>query len=352
MTLDLRYPAQPASTPWPAAEWPRGSLPVATDKTKLEGLLAHAFSPDAQPAMGETHAFVAIQGGRIVAERYAGGQYTAAATYPSWSMAKSITQLLIGFLAAEDAIDADAPINAPEWQAEDDPRAMLTWTQLLHMSSGLEFVEDYIDGTRSDVIEMLFGKGKDDVAAYAAAKPLAVEPDTVFNYASGTSNILARALGLKVGRRRDNVKAFMQARLFGPLGITSAIPKFDEKGTFIGSSYCFMRAEDFARIGLLALRGGVWNGQRLLPQSWIDFARTPGPVQPEDKDRGYGAHWWLDMFSANGFSMNGYAGQWVACCPDRDLIVVRHGNSVNEAAAQRQEAAYQWVRQAMSCFGA
>jgi CubicO group peptidase (beta-lactamase class C family) len=352
MTLDLRYPSQPSSTPWPAAEWPRGPLPASTDKAKLDGLLAHAFSAEAQPAMGETHAFVAIQGGRIVAERYAGGQYTAASTYPSWSMAKSITQLLIGFLAAEETIDVDAPINAPEWQGEDDPRAMLSWTQLLHMSSGLEFVEDYIDGARSDVIEMLFASGKDDVASYAAGKPLAHAPDTVFNYASGTSNILARALGLKVGRRRDNVKAFMQARLFGPLGVTGAIPKFDEKGTFIGSSYCFMRAEDFARIGLLALRGGMWDGQRLLPQSWIDFARTPGPVQPEDKDRGYGAHWWLEMFSPGGFSMNGYAGQWVACCPDRDLIIVRHGDSVNEATAQRQEAAYQWVKQAMSCFGA
>jgi CubicO group peptidase (beta-lactamase class C family) len=351
MTLDLRYPAQPASTPWPAVAWPRGPLPSTTDRAKLEGLLDLAFSVESHPAMGETHAFLAVQGGRVVAERYAGGQHTAASTYPSWSMAKSITQLLIGFLAAEEAIDIDAPLNAPEWQAEDDPRALLTWTQLLHMSSGLEFVEDYIDGTRSDVIEMLFASGKDDVAAYAASKPLAHAPDTVFNYASGTSNILARAMGLKVGRRRDNVKAFMQARLFGPLGITSAIPKFDEKGTFIGSSYCFMTAEDFARIGLLALRGGMWDGNRLLPQSWIDFARTPGPVQPAEQDRGYGAHWWLDMFSPGGFSMNGYAGQWVACCPERDLVVVRHGDSVNEAAAQRQQAALEWLRQAMACFG-
>ena len=137
--------------------------------------------------------------------------------------------------------------------------------------------------------------------------------------------------------------------LFGPLGVQHAVPKFDAAGTFIGSSYCFMRAEDFARIGLLALRGGVWNGARLLPESWIDFARTPGPAQPDD-GRGYGAHWWLEMFSPGGFSMNGYAGQWVACCPHRDLILVRHGNSVNDAATLRQEAALQWVRDAMACF--
>lgn len=352
MTPDLRYPAQPVSTPWPTAEWPRGELPAATDKARLDALLNRAFSAEVQTDMGETHAFLAVQGGRIIAERYAGGPHTATSTYPSWSMAKSITQLLIGFLAAEGAVDVDAPIKPPEWQADDDPRSRLTWTHLLHMSSGLQFVEDYIDGARSDVIEMLFASGKDDVAGYAAAKPLAHAPDTVFNYASGTSNILSRAMGLKVGRRRENVKTFMLARLFGPLGITSAIPKFDEKGTFIGSSYCFMSAQDFARIGLLALRGGMWEGRRLLPQSWIDFARTPGPVQPEEKDRGYGAHWWLGMFSPGGFSMNGYGGQWVACCPDRDLIVVRHGNSINEAAAQRQEAAYQWLKQAMACFAA
>jgi CubicO group peptidase (beta-lactamase class C family) len=343
------YPAQPSDTPWPAQDWPRGDLPDAADGAKLTVLLDHAFGPEGLAAMGETHAFLAIQRGRIVAERYAGGEHTAASTYPSWSMAKSITQLLIGFLVAEGRIDVDAPLNAPEWAGADDPRAKLTWTHLLRMASGLEFREDYVDGAVSDTIAMLFGDGKDDMGAFAANKPLAHWPDTVFNYASGTTNILARALGRLVGGGEQGMRDFMEARLFAPLGINTFIPKFDGIGTFIGSSYCFLRAEDFARIGLLALRGGVWDGARLLPESWIDFARTPGPAQPED-GRSYGAQWWLNTFSQDGFSMNGYAGQWTACCPHRDLIVVRHGNSVNEAGVLRQEAAHGWVRDAMACF--
>ncbi len=350
MTL-ASFPAQPTETPWPERDWPRGELPASADAARLTALLDKAFDPAAHGAMGETHAFLAVQRGRIVAERYAGGEHTADSTYPSWSMAKSITQLLIGFLAAEGAIDVAAPLAAPEWRGADDPRAKLTWTQLLHMSSGLEFREDYVDGSVSDTLEMLFAGGKDDVAAYAANKPLAHWPDTVFNYASGTSNILARALGQVVGGGAAGMRAFMEKRLFGPLGVQHAVPKFDAAGTFIGSSYCFMRAEDFARIGLLALRGGVWNGARLLPESWIDFARTPGPAQPDD-GRGYGAHWWLEMFSPGGFSMNGYAGQWVACCPHRDLVVVRHGNSVNAAEALRQDAARDWLIEAVACFGA
>lgn len=349
MTL-IPYPAQPTETPWPTRDWDRAAPPSTADMAKLTALLDAAFAAEAHATMGETHAFLAIHQGRIVVERYAGGVYTADATYPSWSMAKSITQLLIGFLVAEGRIDIGASLNAPEWlTTPDDPRAKLTWNQLLHMSSGLEFREDYIDGAVSDTIEMLFASGKDDMGAYAANKPLAHWPDKVFNYASGTSNILARALGDIVGGGEPGMRAFMAERLFDPLGITDPIPKFDAAGTFIGSSYCFMRAEDFARIGLLALRGGVWNGERLLPESWLDYARTPGPAQPED-GRGYGAHWWLGAFSKDGFSMNGYAGQWVACCPHRDLIVVRHGNSVNDATAPRQEAVVAWMKEAIACF--
>lgn len=349
MTALPALPAFGADAVWPDRDWERGKLPGSVDADTLDALLGHAFSPESHTGLGETYAFIAIHQGRIVAERYLGGAFTAASTYPSWSMAKSITQLLTGFLAAEGKVDIDAPFDAPEWREPGDPRAAITWTHLLRMASGLSFREDYVDGAVSDVIEMLFASGASDMGAFAASKPLAAKPDTLFNYASGTTNIIARALKNLIGGGEAGMRAFMTERLFAPLGIASAIPKFDESGTFIGSSYCFMRAEDFARIGLLALRGGNWCGQQLLPASWIDFARTPGPAQPED-GRGYGAQWWLNMFSPGGFSMNGYEGQWVACCPHRDLILVRHGKSVNEAAALRQDAARDWLIAAMACF--
>lgn len=349
MTALPDLPAFGPDALWPDRDWARGRLPASADGETLARLADHAFSADAHAAMGETHAFLAIHKGRIVAERYAGGAYTADATYPSWSMAKSITQLLTGFFVATGDVDPAAPFDAPEWREPGDPRAAITWTHLLRMASGLTFREEYIDGAVSDTIEMLFASGKDDMAAYAAAKTLEAAPDTRFNYASGTTNILARALKDLVGGGADGMKTFMHQRLFGPLGIEKTIPKFDGAGTFIGSSYCFMRAEDFARIGLLALRGGNWRGEQLLPASWIDFARTPGPAQPDDGRR-YGGQWWLDMFSPGGFSMNGYEGQWVACCPHRDLILVRHGKSTNGPEALRQDAARDWLIAAMACF--
>lgn len=349
MTALPDLPAIGPDAVWPGRDWDRAALPSSADGERLARLIERAFSPGAVDAMGETHAFLAIHKGRIVAERYAGGDYTADATYPSWSMAKSITQLLTGFLVAEGRIDIAAPFDAPEWREPGDPRAAITWTHLLRMASGLVFREDYIDGEVSDTIEMLFASGKEDMAAYAAAKPLEAAPDTLFNYASGTTNIIARALKDIVGGGAAGMTAFMTDRLFAPLGIEKTIPKFDTSGTFIGSSYCFMRAEDFARIGLLALRGGAWRGQQLLPKRWIDFARTPGPAQPDDGRR-YGGQWWLDMFSPGGFSMNGYEGQWVACCPHRDLIVVRHGKSTNGPDALRQDAARDWLIDAMACF--
>ncbi|MFT3811531.1 MAG: serine hydrolase [Micropepsaceae bacterium] len=349
MTGLPHLPAFGADAAWPDRDWAREKLPASADADTLDALVSHAFSPASHTGMGETHAFIAIHKGRIVAERYLGGAYTPDATYPSWSMAKSITQLLTGFLVAEGKVDAAAPFDAPEWREPGDPRATISWTDLLQMASGLTFREDYIDGGVSDVIEMLFASGAGDMGAFAASKPLEAPPGTRFNYASGTTNILARALKDLVGGGEAGMRAFMQTRLFGPLGIEKKIPKFDGSGTFIGSSYCFMRAEDFARFGLLALRGGNWRGQQILPKSWIDFARTPGPAQPED-GRGYGAQWWLNMFSPGGFSMNGYEGQWVACCPHRDLILVRHGKSTNGPDALRQDAARDWLIAAMAVF--
>ena len=165
---------------------------------------------------------------------------------------------------------------------------------MLRMSSGLAFVEDYDPEHPSDVIAMLYGEGKDDVAAYAAAKPLAHEPGRFWSYSSGTTNIVSRCLSRALDAFGPDFEAFMRERLFEPLGMTSAMPKFDAAGTFIGSSFCFCTARDFARFGLLYLRDGVWEGRRILPAGWVDYARTETWRQPTD-DIPYGAHWWLGV---------------------------------------------------------
>jgi len=317
-------PLQPLGTPWPTQAWPTGEIEPVSNRAAIDELAAGFFAPRSAVAMGATHALLVVQGGRLVLERYA-PDFGPDVTCHSWSMAKSITHALVGLAVGDGRLDVSRPADAPEWRTPGDPRGGITLDQLLRMSSGLEFVEEYTPGQSSDVIEMLFGSGKDDVAAFAAGKPLAHPPGGFMAYASGATNIVSRRLGQALGPGGEAFGVFMRERLFDPLGMTSAQPRFDPAGTFIGSSYCFCTPRDFARFGLLYLRDGVWDGRRLLPEGWVDYGRTPTWRQPDAVDGPYGAHWWLDAFGPGTFSANGYDGQFIILRPDRDLIVVRNG---------------------------
>jgi CubicO group peptidase (beta-lactamase class C family) len=303
-----------------SGDWPTGPLPAHVSHARFEESIGQGFAP----ALGETWAVVVIHAGRLVFERYGPGR-SADDTCRSWSMAKSITQALAGILVRDGKLDIRAPADVPEWASPGDPRGAITLDQLLRMSSGLAFTETYVSGEPSDVIEMLFGAGQSDTAAFAAGFPLAHPPDSYFYYSSGTTNIVSRCLARALGASGPGFEAFMRERLFDPLGMTSATARFDAAGTFIGSSFVFATARDFAKFGQLYLQDGVWEGRRLLPEGWVDYARTPTFQQADCIDGPYGAHWWLDMAGPGTFSANGYDGQYIVVCPDRDLVLVRHG---------------------------
>jgi CubicO group peptidase (beta-lactamase class C family) len=342
MTL-IPLPTQPSNTLWPTQDWPQGEL-HDVDRSAFHALIAAAFAAKSTPELGETHALLVVQGGRITFERYGEG-FEQSSTHHSWSKAKSITQALIGLLVKDGKLDIKAPAPVPEWR--NDARAEITLDHLLRMSSGLKFIEDYAPGGgTSDVIAMLFNEGKEDVAAYAANLPLEHKPGTFWSYASGTTNIVSRIAAQTLGAYGRDFKRFMSTRLFQPLGIHSAIPRFDKAGVFVGSSYCFMTARDFARFGLLYLRDGLWDGRRLLPEGWVDYARTPTYQQPGDADNRYGAHWWLDIAGPHSFSANGYDGQYTIIAPDRDLIIVRHG--VTPLAIK--DNLKHWIGKLAACF--
>lgn len=338
-----KLPEQSRDTPWPTQEWPTGTL-RDVERTTFDALVAEAFAARTTSSLGETHALLIVQGGRITFERYGEG-FTAESTHHSWSKAKSITQALIGLLVKDGKLDIRAVADVPEWKQ--DARGAITLDQLLRMSSGLKFTEDYApSGGTSDVIAMLFQEGKDDVAAYAAAQPLEHAPGTYWSYASGTSNIVSRIASRTLNAYGPAFEQFMRERLFEPIGIRSAIPKFDAAGTFIGSSFCFMTARDFARFGLLYLRDGIWEGRRVLPDGWVDYARTPTYQQPGVDSNRYGAHWWLDFGGPGSFSANGYDGQFTIIAPDRDLIIVRHGST----PLVLKDNLKSWIGKLAGCF--
>jgi CubicO group peptidase (beta-lactamase class C family) len=328
----IALPPQPDGVPWPTEEWPAGEVPGGV---ALEELLAQAF--DETGPLATTYAVVVVQGGRLVAERYGGAlehfdrppdPVTAETPLLSWSMAKSMLQATVGLLVGDSRLDLDAPLDVPEWAGADDPRQAITLRHLLAMRDGLDFVEDYVDDRASDVIAMLFGDGQADMAHFAADRPLAAPPGERFNYSSGTSNIISGVVARLVGPGEPYAR-FLHERLFGPLGMASADPEFDEAGTWVASSYVRTTARDYARFGLLYLRDGMWDGRRLLPAGWVDFARTMVSESPEDGP--YGAHWWGVAGDTRGtFRAAGYDGQSITLCPALDLVVVRLGKTGTE----------------------
>ncbi|MDH3293809.1 MAG: beta-lactamase family protein, partial [Acidimicrobiia bacterium] len=307
-------PPQPDGVPFPtagSAGWPEGA-PTGADVDRLEAEIERAFAHPNEvesPGLGQSLALLVVQGGRIVAERYHPevGPDTALI---SWSMAKSVTHTLVGLLVRDGRFElgpvaAAHPSVVGAWV--DDDRVDITAVQLLQMRSGLRWTEEYEhgagDGTSlSEVLEMLFGRGAADMAAFAAAQPLDHRPGDHYYYSSGTSNILSalvhstlttsgpfsdpsgRAGGhgvIPAGEREQAMRRFMASELFEPLGMTSADPRFDPAGTFVGSSFFHATARDFARLGLLYLRDGVWDRRRLLPPGWVDAARTAQAVEPD-----------------------------------------------------------------------
>lgn len=330
MTALPPLPSQPASVPWPTHEWPIADFEAGTDAAAVRSAADAAFASGSDH--GETLALLAVHRGQLVFERYADGNATDT-TFPSWSMAKSMLHATVGMLVAEGRLDPDAPAPVAAWRGAGDPRGAITLEHLLRMVDGLDFVELYEATGRSDVIDMLFGTGKADVAAYAIARSQLHPPGTYWSYASGTSNIVARIAGDAVGGAEQEMATFLRDRLFGPLGMTSAKPRFDPAGTFIGSSYVFCTARDFARFGLLYLRDGIWDGARILPAGWVDHARSETPASFGR----YGAHWWLALDGSGIFTANGFQGQHIVVDPVRDLVVVRLGVST---PAQRVAVSY------------
>ncbi len=315
----------------PSEPWPEGNGPIEPPPARLSVALDAAFAePEGVPGrMRQTHAVLVVHRGQLLAERYAPG-IDASTPLLSWSAAKSVIASLVGVASLEGRIDLLAPAPVTEWQAPDDPRRAITTDQLLRMSSGLAFDETY--GATQDVSRMLFTRA--DTGAFAASFLLQHPPDSAWSYSSGTSNILARILRQRFDGDLQAMVRWSRDSFFDPLGMRSAFFGTDASGSFIGSSFFFATARDYARFGQLHLQDGVWQGRRILPEGWVDYVRTPTPASRG----GYGAGWWLNdgdpddpeermwpSLPRETFAARGMSGQYVVVVPSADLVVVRLG---------------------------
>ena len=307
-------------------DWPMGDrAPVERDTLGLGAAVGIAFGDGGAPSTA-TRAVVVVYHGQIVAERYAPG-FDRHTRLTGWSMTKGITNALVGILVNEGKLNVYQSAPVGTWQ--EDQRNRIIMADLLHMESGLRWWEFY-EGP-SDATQMLF-KEK-DMGAYAMESAVRNPPGKVFNYSSGTANILSAIIRKTVAD--SDYYRFPYEQLFYKTGMYSALLEPDAGGTFVGSSYCYATARDWARFGLLYLQDGVWNGQRILPKGWVDFTRT-GDLATGNS---YGALWWLNeglrhpKLPADCYSCEGYEGQYIWVIPSKDLVVVRmaceHGRKLN-----------------------
>jgi CubicO group peptidase (beta-lactamase class C family) len=262
----------------------------------------------------------------------------------SWSMTKTVTGILVGMLAGEGRIDVFGPAPVPEWQGGGDPRAAITVDQLMRMSSGLAFLEEY-GATPSDVVIMLHEKAS--TGSYAASFPLEAEPDSRWYYSSGTTNILSRIVRDAIGGDLESYVRFPRERLFDKLGMQTPVMELDPLGVFVGSSFMYATPRDWARMGLFLMQDGVWNGEAILPADWMTYMKTPTAGAPKGE---YGAQLWLNSGNAENpdvrdfpdaprdvFYLSGFEGQRVIAVPSHNAVIVRMGLTPDGSAMDYNE---------------
>jgi CubicO group peptidase (beta-lactamase class C family) len=309
-------PPQLPCVSWPTNGWPTGSIPAGVDAAAVEALGAQMVGPNGGDSV------VVVHGGRLVYEKYRDG-ISADSILPSFSMSKSFTSTIIGQLVDSHQLSLDARAPIPEWSDPRDNRRMITLRNLLNMSSGLKFSEIYNEST-SDVIKMIFS---DDAAAYAIARPIDVAPGSQFHYSTGDTMVLSRIIADTANVSGDSYLAYLHEHLLDPLGMDPVDVGIDAAGNWQSGWFTNMSTRNFMKLGLLYMRDGQWDGQRIVSPEWVDFVRTPSPTYS-----GYGGQFWHN--GDGSFDMVGFAGQNVHIVPALDLIVaVNNGGSADQMAA-------------------
>ena len=322
-----------------AAPWPDGDTVDAANAdagfntSRLDAVVAAAFDGRTYYESGSwmpdtvTTGLVVLYRGRVVAERYAEG-WSAHTQYRAYSASKSFGNLFAGARVLDGRLDIDAPVLFPEWSEANDPRRAITTRHLLNMSSGLA-----CDGGGTVSLETYFAGGH-DAARDATVRALVERPGAHWCY----SNYDAIAVGRAAGRTFDRQQDFIAYayRTLRRIGMRDTVIETDPYGNFIMSSQIWTTPRDLARFGLLYLNDGVWNGERVLPEGWVAFTRTPAPAPAHSMratstqlPTGYGAQFWLyndrTALPQETFTAAGHGGQFATIVPSREVVVARMG---------------------------
>lgn len=314
-------------------DWPMGDrtaadpFPADVDRRMVERAVAAAFADTA----GLTAAYLVVHRGRILAERYMPG-VDASTQLESWSMGKSLTATLVGLLIQQGHFGLDDPAPVPEWRVDpDDPRAAIRISDLLRMSSGLHFTAPRDPDYTPDMgypDHMYIYTGAVDAFAYSVARPLQFPPNTEGRYRNSDPLTLGYVIRRTVEALGQTYLTWPQHALFDRIGIREQILEPDPFGNFLLTGFDYGTARNWARLGLLYLQDGVWEGERLLPEGFVDFVRTPAPAWDAPV---YGGLFWINGDAAWNLPRTAYfaaggGGQRTFVVPSHDLVVVRLGH--------------------------
>ncbi|MDH4063570.1 MAG: beta-lactamase family protein [Acidobacteriota bacterium] len=324
------------SQPWPMGDAPsRTPWPAGLDRARMQAAVDLAFAdPD-----GLTAALVVVHKGVIVGERYLPG-ITKDTQLESWSMGKSLTATLVGLAIRDGAFGLDDPAPVPEWRRAGDPRGRITLRDLLRMSSGLRFTgqdDTHLDPLTEYHDHFFIYAGAVDAFKYAVSSPVEFAPNTFGRYRNADPMVLGFLIQQFVRGRGEEYLTYPQHALFDRIGIRRQVLEPDPYGNFLLSGYDYGTARNWARLGLLYLDDGVWQGQRLLPEGWSRFVSTPAPAwtRPE-----YGGLFWVNgagqwNLPSDAYFMSGAGGQHTFVVPSHDLVVVRMGHQRGAAVGAK-----------------
>ncbi|HEY2249361.1 MAG TPA: serine hydrolase [Bradyrhizobium sp.] len=306
-----------------------GAELVEPSEPALKAALDHAFEEPAEPPLRRTKAIVVVRDGRIIAERYAPG-IGVDTPLPSFSMAKSMINALLGVMTQHGLTSPSLPAPIPEWRGADDPRREIEVGHLMRMTSGLALDET---GDPRNPSEQMFAY--DDMAAFAVKAPLIAKPGTRWAYSSATTQILARIIRDAVGGPEQSL-VYAWRELFNPLGMRNVTLEFDGSGTLQGANNMLASARDWARFGLLYLNDGKIGGKRILHPEWVDF------ITWTTLDTDYAAGFWTNRsehpnavgrvrlgIPRDAYYASGNLGQRCVIIPSQHMVVVRMGDSVD-----------------------
>ncbi len=274
-----------------------------------------------------------------------------------WSMAKSLTGALIGVLIEQGAYELWQPAPIPEWQSAGDPRRAIRIGDIMRMSSGIRIrapQDPDFDPSIGYPDHLYLYTGSVNSFEWAATRPQEWEPNTVGRYRNSDPVLTNYLIRLAVEGRGEDYHSFPQRNLFDKIGIRDAIIETDPYGNFLAQGYEFLPARDWARLGNLYLQDGVWNGERILPEGYVEYATTLAPAWVADgRPRYGGAFIWVNgdggwPLPESAYGMRGAGGQSATMIPTHQLVVVRLGKYTGaRAGGQALNRAFELLLEAV-----